>query len=285
MGNKVNDAAKDMMKTDIANQYLTNIMEQILQLLQKNSIHMDLSDEDIAKLEKQEQNILDSLEKLRIQADENRSRVHRTFEEKTAQVDKLNAALPALYLHLENLRQKNKEKEGVYVSRKSLHDTYQASYISKKEAYNEAWENLEEARRKAEKQNKLLQTWFWVPGYGTYLAFDKLLNDQEVEANAAYREYCAAGDRLEAINRDLKSAEHDFQCSQIEKNAAQKEYDEKHAEIEKVQGQLQHMKEEMVHWELILSEVNALYNKIKNASLGPDEIIAMQGELMQIQRL
>ena len=36
------------------------------------------------------------------------------------------------------------------------------------------------------------------------------------------------------------------------------------------------MKEEMVHWELILSEVNALYNKIKNASLGPDEIIAMQ---------
>ena len=45
------------------------------------------------------------------------------------------------------------------------------------------------------------------------------------------------------------------------------------------------MKEEMVHWELILSKVNALYNKIKNASLGPDEIIAMQAELIQLQQL
>lgn len=45
------------------------------------------------------------------------------------------------------------------------------------------------------------------------------------------------------------------------------------------------MKEEMVHWELILSEVNALYNKIKNASLGLDEIIAMQAELIQLQQL
>ena len=50
-------------------------------------------------------------------------------------------------------------------------------------------------------------------------------------------------------------------------------------------GKVDQMKEEMVHWELILSEVNALYNKIKNASLGPDEIIAMQAELIQLQQL
>ena len=61
--------------------------------------------------------------------------------------------------------------------------------------------------------------------------------------------------------------------------------DDKVDEIKKVQGQLHQMKEEMVHWELILSEVNALYNKIKNASLGPDEIIAMQAELIQLQQL
>ena len=68
----------------------------------------------------------------------------------------------------------------------------------------------------------------------------------------------------------MESAKYDYQCSQTEKNNVQKAYDEKLAEIKKVQGQLQQMKEEMVHWELILSEVNALYNKIKNASLGPD---------------
>ena len=46
MENKDNSADKNMKKTDSANLQLTKIMEQILQMLQKNSIHMDLSDED-----------------------------------------------------------------------------------------------------------------------------------------------------------------------------------------------------------------------------------------------
>ena len=86
--------------------------------------------------------------------------------------------------------------------------------ISKQEAYSIAQEELESARRKAEKQNKLLKRWFWVPGYGAYLAFDKLLNDQEADTAAAYREYCASKERLAAISRDLESAKYDYQCSQ-----------------------------------------------------------------------
>ena len=213
---------------------------------------MDLSDEDIARLERQEQSILDSLEQIRIQADENRNRVHRIFDEKKVLCDQLNANLSALYVHMEILKQKNHEQESIYEGRKNLYDAYNASYISKQEAYSKAQEKLESARRKAEKQNELLKRWFWVPGYGAYLAFDKLLNDQEADTDAAY---------------------------------VQKSYDDKVDEIKKVQGQLHQMKEEMVHWELILSKVNALYNKIKNASLGPDEIIAMQAELIQLQQL
>ena len=86
MENKDNSAVKNMERTDSANLQLTKIMEQILQMLQKNSIHMDLSDEDIARLERQEQSILDSLEQIRIQADENRNRVHRIFDEKKCYV-------------------------------------------------------------------------------------------------------------------------------------------------------------------------------------------------------
>lgn len=86
MENKDNSADKNMERTDSANLQLTKIMEQILQMLQKNSIHMDLSDEDIARLERQEQSILDSLEQIRIQADENRNRVHRIFDEKKCYV-------------------------------------------------------------------------------------------------------------------------------------------------------------------------------------------------------
>lgn len=82
MENKDNSADKNMNKMDSANLQLTKIMEQILQMLQKNSIHMDLSDEDIARLERQEQSILDSLEQIRIQADENRNRIRRIFDEK-----------------------------------------------------------------------------------------------------------------------------------------------------------------------------------------------------------
>ena len=32
----------------------------------------------------------------------------------------------------------------------------------------------------------------------SYLAFDKLLNDQEADTDAAYREYCASKERLAA---------------------------------------------------------------------------------------
>ena len=187
MENKDNSADKNMKKTDSANLQLTKIMEQILQMLQKNSIHMDLSDEDIARLERQEQSILDSLEQIRIQADENRNRVHRIFDEKKVLCDQLNANLSALYVHMEILKQINHEQESIYEGRKNLYDAYNASYISKQEAYSKAQEKLESARRKAEKQNELLKRWFWVPGYGAYLAFDKLLNDQEADTDAAYR--------------------------------------------------------------------------------------------------
>lgn len=205
MENKDNSADKNMKKTDSANLQLTKIMEQILQMLQKNSIHMDLSDEDIARLERQEQSILDSLEQIRIQADENRNRVHRIFDEKKVLCDQLNANLSALYVHMEILKQINHEQESIYEGRKNLYDAYNASYISKQEAYSKAQEKLESARRKAEKQNELLKRWFWVPGYGAYLAFDKLLNDQEADTDAAYREYCASKERLAAISRDLES--------------------------------------------------------------------------------
>ena len=70
-------------------------------------------------------------------------------------------------------------------ARKNLYDAYNASYISKQEAYSKAQEKLESARRKAEKQNELLKRWFWVPGYGAYLAFDKLLNDQEADTRCS----------------------------------------------------------------------------------------------------
>ena len=146
MENKDNSADKNMKKTDSANLQLTKIMEQILQMLQKNSIHMDLSDEDIARLERQEQSILDSLEQIRIQADENRNRVHRIFDEKKVLCDQLNANLSALYVHMEILKQINHEQESIYEGRKNLYDAYNASYISKQEAYSKAQEKLESAR-------------------------------------------------------------------------------------------------------------------------------------------
>lgn len=264
---------------------LTRAMEQALQMLQKNSIHMDLSNEEIARMEKQYQSILNSLELLRAQADDNRNRVYRIFNEKKSQCDQLSQKLPSLYTQLEVLVQRNNEQKSIYEGRKAAYEAYNATYASKREAYEHAQIALDEARRKAEEQNKKLKKWCWVPGYGIYLAFDKLLNDKEIDAEAAKREFYAAEERLHTLSDSIRIAEHDFQASKSDKETVQGTYDEMKKAITKVQGQLHQMKVEMVHWELILSEVNALYNKIKNASLSPDEIIAMQAELIKLQKI
>lgn len=276
---------KEKKDIDSMTLQLTRAMEQALQMLQKNSIHMNLSNEEIARMEKQYQSILESLEMLRAQADDNRNRVHCIFNEKKLQCDQLSQKLPSLYTELEVLLQRNNELESIYESRKAAYEAYNTTYASKREAYENAKRALDEARRKAEEQNKELKKYCWAPGYGLYLAFKKLLNDRENDAEAAKGEFYVAEERLHTLKNDIRIAEHDFYASKSDRETVQGMYDEMKKTIAKTQGQLHQMKVEMVHCELILSEANALYNKIKNASLSPDEIIAMQADLIELLKL
>jgi len=120
-----------------------------------------------------------------------------------------------------------------------------------------------------------LKKWFWVPGYGIYLAIDTLVNelDNEIESLSAQTE-------REKRRRDDLASQY---------NAISREVEERNRKIEtikgKMDGQIKEMerknagmndcKRQLLYWEDFYMQVSKLETKLKAGLNSPDMLFEL----------
>lgn len=278
-----NQNAKDTLSSNEIKNTLLQIMEKLLQSIQVNAIHVDLSDSEIELYEEMQIKLICEIKRVEDLANNNIHSSERAYETHKAACDRASEDLSNMYLQFDKIKQQYQESDAIRAQREAALNDYKQKHDRNIEILHNAEREYEEARRKAAEQNVLLEKWWWVPGYGVYLAIDKLLNDKEVDYEAARRNYDTSNENRERMRYNAMQAEEALRISKIELNNLNTQLDAKKTKILHLQSNLAISKNEIVKWGLILSEARVLHNKAKNASLSPEDIIAMQDDLLHLQ--
>ena len=110
-------------------------------------------------------------------------------EDLTRQINKLHAE----EVELKNWRQALEAKKS------ALNKERERCYRNKQDA-SRRYEEAKAEKRKAEEKCEELKDWWWIPGYGTFLALRELVENNEVKARDARRE-------MERYDGEMSTAE------------------------------------------------------------------------------
>lgn len=135
----------------------------------------------------------------------------------------------------------------------------------------------EEVKKSRKKQNDL-KNWFWVPGYGLYLAIDTLVNELNNEIGSLNA-------RLEREHRFMEELE--CQYKKIQQEVEEREQEGKQIK-EKMAAQIKQMecqndlvhacKQQLLYWEDFYMQMSRLEAKLKSGAGSPDmlyELVAL----------
>ncbi|HBA68212.1 MAG TPA: hypothetical protein DCZ40_02515 [Lachnospiraceae bacterium] len=127
----------------------------------------------------------------------------------------------------------------------------------------------EEVEKSRKKQNDL-KNWFWVPGYGLYLAIDTLVNELNNEIGSLNA-------RLERERRFMEELE--CQYKKIQREVEEREQEGKqikekmaaHIKQMECQNDLVHAcKQQLLYWEDFYMQMSRLEEKLKSEAGSPD---------------
>lgn len=139
------------------------------------------------------------------------------------------------------------------------------------------WRKENEVRKSRKKQNNL-KKWFWVPGYGLYLAIDTLVNELDNEIgslNARLEQEHRHKDELEYRHNEISRA--------VEERDREKEriWNEMTAHIKQMECQnalIHDCKKQLLYWEDFYMQISKLETKLKTGAGSPDmlyELVAL----------
>ena len=107
-------------------------------------------------------------------------------------------------LHAEEVELKNR-RQGLEAKKSALNEERERCSRNKQDA-SRRYENAKAEKRKAEEKYDELKHWWWVPGYGTFLAIRELVENNEEKAREARREMERYDGEMSRADRNIRSA-------------------------------------------------------------------------------
>ena len=107
-------------------------------------------------------------------------------------------------LHAEEVELKNR-RQGLEAKKSALSEERERCCRNKQDA-SRRYENAKAEKRKAEEKYDELKLWWWVPGYGQFLAIRELVENNEEKARDARREMERYDGEMNRADRNIRSA-------------------------------------------------------------------------------
>ena len=196
-------------------------------------------------------------------ASEESAQEYTRMQESLIQLERKNAEAKV------DLAQKNAEK-----------DEYQRACKKSEADLAELTRRRDEEVRKAGKKKENLKRWFWVPGYGLYLAIDTLANELNNDIGALTRRLEEERGRLSSLagQYEMISREVAGRSRQIE--LVRDRMQELSRHMERQNDIVAMYKKQLLYWEDFHMQVSRLESKFRTGENSPDMLYEIV-ELME----
>lgn len=178
------------------------------------------------------------------------------------------------------LEKENADAKVVLVQKSVEKDRYERECRESEAKLAETSRRRDAEIKKAEEKRENLKKWFWVPGYGLYLAIDTLVNelDNEIESLGAQVE-------RERRRRDDLTGQYNEISREVEERnrkieAVRKKMQDQILQMERQNAAINDCKKQLLYWEDFYMQISKLETKLKAGANSPDMLYELV-ELME----
>lgn len=249
-------------------------------LMEMNAMNVAPTEEESAQLQGAFDEIASHIHQLKEESQEK-------IEEYTARKEESAIASEASvkeYTRMqENLIRLEKENADarVELARKNAEkDEYERNCKKSEADLAELTRRRDQEVKKARKKKEDLKKWFWVPGYGLYLAIDTLVNELNNDIESLSRRRDEERRRLDVLGDQYRkvSQEVEERSRQIEMVRARMQ--DQARQMEQQNALIDMYKKQLVYWEDFHMQISRLESKFKTGENSPDMLYEVV-ELME----
>ena len=258
---------------NILNPLLSPITNAIAMLAQQNAMNVAYSDSEIAEMARKEDEIRENLDKIYQSAKKEVEKYRQSYEEWASRNQELIEEQNRLYAAMDESRKEYDQLNGSIAETEIRRAALERDAKEAQRRIEALRKEEKEAIRKKEKKDKELKKWFWVPGYGLYLAIDNLLYDVQDKIRIAEEQINRLNGEISGLDAQIQNARWETEELQRKTEALKAEEEANKSEQQKVAQKLFDAKQELVRWEDLQQQLGNLQAKLETGKNSPDVLM------------
>lgn len=249
-------------------------------LMEMNAMNVSPTEEESIRLQSAFVEIGDYIRRMKNDAQEKIGEYNSKKEESAEASKKAIEEHTKMQENLVALEKENADAKVVLVQKSVEKDRYERECRESEAKLAETSRRRDAEIKKAEEKRENLKKWFWVPGYGLYLAIDTLVNELDNEIGSL-----SAQVERERRRRDDLTGQYNAISREVEERnrkieAVRKKMKDQIQQMERQNAAINDCKKQLLYWEDFYMQISKLETKLKAGANSPDTLYELV-ELME----
>ncbi|MCI9073241.1 MAG: hypothetical protein HFH80_10675 [Lachnospiraceae bacterium] len=239
-------------------------------LMEMNAMNVSPTQEERAQLQAAFDELRDQLHQLKTESQGKIQEYNARKEESAIASEAAIQEYTRMQESLIQLEKVNGEAKVALAQKSAEKDEIQRACRKSEEDLADIRRRRDEEMRKSRKKKEDLKKWFWVPGYGIYLAIDTLVNELDNEIGSLSR-------RLEEERRRLSDLSEQYEriCREVEERNQKIEMTrarmtDQNRQMEQQNATISMYKKQLLYWEDFHMQISRLESRFRAGESSPD---------------
>lgn len=239
-------------------------------LMEMNAMNVSPTAEESIRLQSAFTEIADHIRRLKDDAQEKVREYNAKKEESAVMSKKAIEEYTKMQEKLLSLEKENADARVALVQKGAEKDEAMRKCREVETKLEETSRDLEDEIRKARKKQKDLKKWFWVPGYGLYLAIDTLINELNNEISSLNEQLKREKRRMDDLVCQYQVIGQEMEKRSQEMELVKEKMANQIKQIECQEAVINNCKKQLLYWEDFYMQMSNLEEEFKAGTYSPD---------------
>lgn len=249
-------------------------------LMQVNAISIVPTEEESAQLQASYDEIADHIRQLKIEAQERIEAYNARKESSAVSSEASMKEYAQMQESLILLEKENAEARIALAQKNAEKEEYEMACRKSERELADISRRRDEEISKSKKKKKDLNKWFWVPGYGLYLAIDTLVNELNNEIGSLTRRLEEERRRRDTLDEQYRKISREVEERNQRAEMIRDRMTDINGQMEQQTAVLASCKEQLLYWEDFHMQIARLESKLRSGERSPETLYEVV-ELME----
>ena len=249
-------------------------------LMQVNAISIVPTEEESAQIQASYDEIADHIRQLKIEAQERIEAYNARKESSAVSSEASMKEYAQMQESLILLEKENAEARIALAQKNAEKEEYEMACRKSERELADISRRRDEEISKSKKKKKDLNKWFWVPGYGLYLAIDTLVNELNNEIGSLTRRLEEERRRRDTLDEQYRKISREVEERNQRAEMIRDRMTDINGQMEQQTAVLASCKEQLLYWEDFHMQIARLESKLRSGERSPETLYEVV-ELME----